>query len=38
MLWAYYASLVILFGAEYVREIEVESREAQQKKIAEVEK
>ena len=34
MLWAYYASLVILFGAEYVREIEVEAREAQQKKIA----
>jgi membrane protein len=37
MLWTYYASLVILFGAEYVREIEVEAREAQQKKIAEVE-
>jgi membrane protein len=37
MLWAYYASLVILFGAEYVRVIEEESREAQQKKIAEVE-
>jgi membrane protein len=37
MLWAYYASLVILFGAEYVREIEVEAREAQQKKIVEVE-
>jgi membrane protein len=38
MLWAYYASLVILFGAEYVREIEVEAREAQQKKIEEIAK
>ena len=37
MLWAYYASLVILFAAEYVRIIEEESREAKQKKIAEVE-
>jgi membrane protein len=38
MLWAYYASLVILFGAEYVREIEVDAREAQQKTIVEIEK
>ena len=37
MLWAYYASLVILFGAEYVRVLEEESREAKQKRIAEVE-
>ena len=37
MLWAYYASLVILFGAEYVRVIEEEAREAKQKRIEEVE-
>ena len=33
MLWAYYASLVILLGAEYVRVITQESREAQQMRI-----
>ena len=33
MLWAYYASLVILFGAEYVRVINEEAREAMQKRI-----
>jgi membrane protein len=33
MLWAYYASLVILLGAEYVRVITDEAREAQQKRI-----
>ncbi len=38
MLWAYYASLVILFGAEYVRVTEEESREAKQKRLVEVEK
>jgi membrane protein len=35
MLWAYYASLVILFGAEYVRVIEEEARESKQKRIEE---
>jgi membrane protein len=33
MLWAYYASLVILLGAEYVRAITDEAREAQQMRI-----
>lgn len=33
MLWAYYASLVILLGAEYVRVITDESRETQQMRI-----
>ena len=33
MLWAYYASLVILLGAEYVRVISEETREAQQMRI-----
>jgi membrane protein len=33
MLWAYYASLVILLGAEYVRVITEESREAQQTRL-----
>jgi membrane protein len=36
MLWAYYASMVILFAAEYVRVIEEDAREAKQKRIAEV--
>jgi membrane protein len=38
MLWAYYASLVILFGAEYVRVIEEEAQASKQKRIEEVEK
>jgi membrane protein len=33
MLWVYYASLVILFGAEYVRVIAEEAREAKQLRI-----
>ena len=33
MLWAYYASLVILLGAEYVRVVTEEAREAQQTRI-----
>jgi membrane protein len=33
MLWVYYAALVILLGAEYVREITDEAREAQQKQL-----
>jgi uncharacterized BrkB/YihY/UPF0761 family membrane protein len=33
MLWVYYAALVILLGAEYVREITDETREAQQKQL-----
>jgi membrane protein len=33
MLWAYYASLVILLGAEYVRVVTEEAREAKQKRI-----
>ena len=33
MLWAYYASLVVLLGAEYVRVITDEYREAQQMRI-----
>jgi membrane protein len=33
MLWAYYASLVVLFGAEYVRVITEEARESQQMRI-----
>ena len=32
MLWAYYAALVILFGAEYVRVIAARKRQAQQEK------
>jgi membrane protein len=34
MLWAYYASLVVLLGAEYVREIAEETHEARQRPIA----
>jgi membrane protein len=33
MLWAYYASLVIVFGGEYVREIREEANNAQQREL-----
>jgi membrane protein len=33
MLWAYYASLVIVFGAEYVRELREEAERARQKEL-----